>query len=85
MPDVKTVPFGLRQQRKLLAVSYIAQAKGYEWCPHMFGGTEHYQKDNKTFYGADIVTHKEVRLFDEYIDKNLKPEDAASKVLEELN
>lgn len=85
MSNVKRVPYGLKQARKSLAVTYIAQAKGYEWFPHMFGGTEHFEKDNKPFHGADIVTPNEVRLFDEYIDNNLKPEDAATKVIEELN
>ena len=83
MVNVKRVPYGLKQARKSLAVTHIAQAKGYEWCPHILGGTEHYEKDNKTFHGADIVTSNELRLFNEYIDNNLKPEDAATKVIGE--
>tara|TARA_R100001086_G_scaffold103276_1_gene51807 strand:+ start:139 stop:378 length:240 start_codon:yes stop_codon:yes gene_type:complete len=79
MSNVKRVIYDLKQARKLLAVSYIAVAKGYEWCP------DHFEKDNKTFHGSDIVTPNEVRLFDEYIDNNLKPEDAAIKVIQELN
>ena len=72
---------GLIRARKSLAVAYIAQAKGYEWWPHLFGGDEHFEKDGQRFIGQDIVTLKEIRRFDGLIDKEMLPEEAARKVV----
>ena len=81
MSKIKPTHTGLKRQYKSLAISYIAQAKGYEWCPHMFGGTEHYEKDGKRFAGSDIVTLNEIKLFDQLIEKEIKPEEAAVRVI----
>lgn len=82
MPNTKPTHTGLIRQYKSLAISYIAQAKGYEWCPHIFGGTEHYEKDGKCFHGPHIVTLDELKFFANLIDQEIKPEEAAKKTLE---
>ena len=82
MTKIKNTHYGLKQAYKSLAMSYIAQAKGYEWCPHMFGGLEHYEKDGQRFSGQQIVTLEEVRRFNGLIEEEKKPEEAAREVLE---
>lgn len=77
----KHLHYGLKQARKSLAISYIAQAKGYEWCPHMFGGLEHFEKDGQRFSGQQVVTLEEVRCFNNLIEEEMKPEEAARKVV----
>lgn len=84
MSKIKPTHTGLIRQYKSLAISYIAQAKGYEWCPHMFGGTEHYEKDGKCFHGLDIVTLDELKFFANLIDEEIKPEEAAVRVISRL-
>lgn len=77
----KRIPYGLKQGYKSLAVAYIAQEKGYEWCPHIFGGTEHFERDGNIFYGSDIVTPKEVTIFHKLIDEDCNKDEALKIVL----